>query len=137
MAEAASAGGERHPSAGGSDCRGGLAPHVSSNQRTTDRQPAYSRGRPADHPPVYCGARGIRQETGGDVSEFAGKGAVITGGGRGIGLACARLIAERGGTVVLLGHDRAMVEDAASGLRDDGLKATAVVADISAEAEVE
>jgi len=71
------------------------------------------------------------------VSEFAGRGAVITGGGRGIGLACARLIAERGGSVVLLGHDRAMVEDAAAALRDDGLKATVVVADISVEAEVE
>ena len=71
------------------------------------------------------------------MSEFAGRGAVITGGGRGIGLACARLIAERGGSVVLLGHDRAMVEDAAAGLRDDGLKATAIVADISVEAEVE
>ena len=71
------------------------------------------------------------------MSEFAGRGAIITGGGRGIGLACARLIADRGGTVVLLGHDRAMVEDAAAGLRDDGLKATAVVADISAQGEVE
>jgi len=71
------------------------------------------------------------------VSEFAGRGAVITGGGRGIGLACARLIAERGGSVVLLGHDRAMVDEAAAGLRDDGLKASAVVADISVEAEVE
>ncbi len=31
------------------------------------------------------------------MSEFVGKSAVITGGGRGIGLACARLIAQRGG----------------------------------------
>jgi len=71
------------------------------------------------------------------VSELEGRGAIVTGGGRGIGLACARLIAERGGSVVLLGHDRAMVESAAAELRDDGLKATAVVADIRAEAEVE
>ncbi|MBY2919725.1 SDR family NAD(P)-dependent oxidoreductase [Rhizobium leguminosarum] len=70
------------------------------------------------------------------MSEFAGKGAIITGGGRGIGLACARLIAERGGSVVLLGHDRAMVEDAAARLRDEGLEAIPVVADISAETEV-
>jgi len=71
------------------------------------------------------------------VSELAGRGAVITGGGRGIGLACARLIAERGGAVVLLGHDRDMVEGAAASLRDDGLEASAVVADISREADVE
>src|ERR1700722_12844451 len=129
MAEAASAGGERHPSAGGSDCRGGLAPHVSSNQRTTDRQPAYSRGRPTDHPPVYCGARGIRQKTGGDVSEFAGKGAVITGGGRGIGLACARLIAERGGSTILIGHDRELVQGAEEILRAEKLNSTSIVAD--------
>jgi NAD(P)-dependent dehydrogenase (short-subunit alcohol dehydrogenase family) len=71
------------------------------------------------------------------VSELAGRGAIITGGGRGIGLACARLIAERGGSVVLLGHDREMVESAAATLRDDGFEAAAVVADISAEADVE
>ena len=76
------------------------------------------------------------QKNGGNVSEFAGRGAVITGGGRGIGLACARLIAERGGSVVLLGHDQAMVEGAAAELRADGLSATAIVADISVEAEV-
>jgi NAD(P)-dependent dehydrogenase (short-subunit alcohol dehydrogenase family) len=70
------------------------------------------------------------------VSEFAGKSAVITGGGRGIGLACARLIAERGGSVVLLGHDQDMVKGAEAELRASGLRATAIVADISVEAEV-
>lgn len=71
------------------------------------------------------------------MSEFAGRGAIITGGGRGIGLACARLIAERGGSVVLLGNDKAMVEDAAETLRADGLSAHAVVADVSNESDVE
>jgi NAD(P)-dependent dehydrogenase (short-subunit alcohol dehydrogenase family) len=70
------------------------------------------------------------------VSEFAGKSAVITGGGRGIGLACARLIAERGGLVVLLGHDGEMIRGAAAELRANGLLADAIVADISVEAEV-
>ena len=70
------------------------------------------------------------------MSEFAGKSAVITGGGRGIGLACARLIAERGGSVVLLGHDQDMVNGAEAELRASGLCATAIVADISVEAEV-
>ena len=70
------------------------------------------------------------------MSEFAGKSAVITGGGRGIGLACARLIAERGGSVVLLGHDQDMVQGAEAELRASGLRATAIVADISVEAEV-
>ena len=70
------------------------------------------------------------------MSEFAGKSAVITGGGSGIGLACARLIAERGGLVILLGHDADMVEGAAAELRADGLSADAIVADISVETEV-
>ena len=70
------------------------------------------------------------------MSEFAGRGAVVTGGGRGIGLACARLIAERGGTVVLLGNDQAMVEAAAENLRTEGLSAAALAADVSVEAEV-
>lgn len=71
------------------------------------------------------------------MSEFTGRTAIITGGGRGIGLACARLIADRGGAVVLLGNDRIMVENAAEELKSNGLTAYAVVADISVEDEVE
>jgi NAD(P)-dependent dehydrogenase (short-subunit alcohol dehydrogenase family) len=70
------------------------------------------------------------------VSEFVGKGAIITGGGRGIGMACARLIAQRGGSVILLGHDRELLEGAEQALRAEKLNATAIVADISVEAEV-
>jgi NAD(P)-dependent dehydrogenase (short-subunit alcohol dehydrogenase family) len=70
------------------------------------------------------------------VSEFAGKGAIITGGGRGIGLACARLIAQRGGSVILLGHDRELLQGAEETLRAEKLNAAAIVADISVEAEV-
>lgn len=70
------------------------------------------------------------------MSEFAGKGAVITGGGRGIGLACARLIAQRGGAVVLLGNDRETLEGAETTLRDEGFAATAVIADVSREADI-
>ena len=70
------------------------------------------------------------------MSEFAGKGAVITGGGRGIGLACARLIAERGGSTILIGHDRELVQGAEEILRAEKLNSTSIVADISDEAEV-
>jgi len=70
------------------------------------------------------------------VSEFAGKGAILTGGGRGIGLACARLIAQRGGSVILLDHDRELLHRAEDTLRTEKLNATAIVADISVEAEV-
>jgi NAD(P)-dependent dehydrogenase (short-subunit alcohol dehydrogenase family) len=70
------------------------------------------------------------------VSEFAGKGAVITGGGRGIGLACARLIAQRGGAVVLLGNDQETLQGAETTLRDEGFAATAIIADVSLEADI-
>jgi NAD(P)-dependent dehydrogenase (short-subunit alcohol dehydrogenase family) len=70
------------------------------------------------------------------VSEFAGIGAVITGGGRGIGLACARLIAQRGGSVTLIGHDPELLRQAEETLRAEKLNAAAIVADISVEREV-
>ncbi|WP_413989031.1 SDR family NAD(P)-dependent oxidoreductase [Labrys okinawensis] len=68
--------------------------------------------------------------------EFSGKGIVITGGGRGIGLACAHLMAERGGAVVLLGNNAETLQDAEADLRDRGYVATAIVADVSVEEEV-
>lgn len=46
------------------------------------------------------------------MTDFEGKGIIVTGGGRGIGLACARLTAERGGSVVLMGHDSALMQKA-------------------------
>jgi NAD(P)-dependent dehydrogenase (short-subunit alcohol dehydrogenase family) len=70
------------------------------------------------------------------VTEFAGKGVVVSGGGRGIGLACARLIAERGGSVILIGHDPALLRNAEETLRVEKLNGVAIIADISIEAEV-
>lgn len=70
------------------------------------------------------------------MTDFVGKGAVITGGGRGIGLACARMIAQRGGKVVLMGNDAHQLLRSAEGLRSEKLEATAIVADVSDEAEV-
>lgn len=71
------------------------------------------------------------------MTDFEGKGIIVTGGGRGIGLACARLTAERGGSVVLMGHDSALMQKAQETLRADGLKATAIVADVSVDADVD
>jgi NAD(P)-dependent dehydrogenase (short-subunit alcohol dehydrogenase family) len=41
---------------------------------------------------------------------FAGRGVVVTGGTRGIGAACAALVAREGGRVVIVGRDRAAGE---------------------------
>ena len=70
------------------------------------------------------------------MSELTGKGAVVTGGGRGIGLACARLIARRGGSVALLGEAREVLDQAAQTLRAEGHKVTAIVTDVGIEDEV-
>jgi NAD(P)-dependent dehydrogenase (short-subunit alcohol dehydrogenase family) len=70
------------------------------------------------------------------VSEFDGKGVIVTGGGRGIGLACARLIAQRGGAVAIIGNDVEMLKQARSTLLDDGLDVTIIEADVSKDAQV-
>ena len=48
--------------------------------------------------------------------QLSGKVALVTGGGTGIGLACARHIAAGGGTVVLAGRREQVVRDAAATL---------------------
>lgn len=37
--------------------------------------------------------------------DFVGTGAIVTGGASGIGAACARMVAERGGAVIVLDRD--------------------------------
>lgn len=65
---------------------------------------------------------------------FNGRVAVVTGGGRGLGLAYGRLLAERSAQVVLhdvgagpagQGEDAAVVDRAAADLRSEGLSVTA------------
>ena len=71
---------------------------------------------------------------------FSGRVAIVTGGGRGLGLAYGRLLAERGAHVVLhdpgagpdgRGEDAAVVDRAAAGLRLEGLPVTAASGPIS------
>jgi NAD(P)-dependent dehydrogenase (short-subunit alcohol dehydrogenase family) len=57
-----------------------------------------------------------------------GKRALVTGGSSGIGLAAARLFAEHGAHVVLLGRDRQKLEQAIASI---GPHASAVVADVA------
>jgi NAD(P)-dependent dehydrogenase (short-subunit alcohol dehydrogenase family) len=49
-------------------------------------------------------------------TQLAGQTALVTGGTAGIGLACARLLAEAGATVLITGRDRARGEAAAQSL---------------------
>jgi NAD(P)-dependent dehydrogenase (short-subunit alcohol dehydrogenase family) len=60
-----------------------------------------------------------------------GKAVVITGSGRGIGAACAKGVARRGGAVVVNDVDRAEAEETAAAIVAEGGKAVACVADIT------
>jgi NAD(P)-dependent dehydrogenase (short-subunit alcohol dehydrogenase family) len=65
---------------------------------------------------------------------LAGRGALVTGGGTGIGAAVARRLAEEGASVTVAGRRRALVEEVAAGL--PGGRGAAVACDVTAEADV-
>lgn len=62
--------------------------------------------------------------------DLGGKRALVAGGGRGIGRACAEALASAGAEVVLCARSKAEVEEAAEGIRAAGLQATAQVVDL-------
>jgi len=68
--------------------------------------------------------------------DLAGRGAVITGGGRGIGAAVATALAEAGAAVVVAARTAAAIEAVAAGLRERGARAVAVACDVTDEAAV-
>lgn len=60
-----------------------------------------------------------------------GRRAAVTGAGRGIGLACARALAQAGAEVTLVARTAEEIEAAAADIRDEGGKAEAVALDIT------
>jgi NAD(P)-dependent dehydrogenase (short-subunit alcohol dehydrogenase family) len=68
---------------------------------------------------------------------LAGSRAVVTGGGRGIGLACAEALAEHGAEVVLCDIDPATLDSGRAALAAKGVRAEAHRLDVTQSAQVE
>jgi len=68
---------------------------------------------------------------------FAGKAALITGAGSGIGAASARLMAAQGAAVGLMGRTAQTVERTAQQIHEAGGRALALVGDVSRESDVD
>ncbi len=71
------------------------------------------------------------------MSLLAGKVAVVTGGSRGIGLAVARLLRERGASVVITGTNAAGLQAAVDGLGPDGARVLPLRADVRDMSQME
>ncbi len=67
---------------------------------------------------------------------LAGKRAAVTGGGRGIGAAIARTLAEAGADVTILGRNISTLDQHAESLRRDGLNIKVAPVDVSDESSV-
>ncbi len=66
----------------------------------------------------------------------AGTSALVTGGGSGLGFACAERLAAQGVHVVLAGRSRERLDGAVAQVKANGGAATAVVCDVADEAQV-
>jgi len=66
----------------------------------------------------------------------AARAAMVTGASSGIGLALARMLAERGHAVTLVARRRGKRDAACQGLRSEGLEVGQVLADVGDEADV-
>jgi NAD(P)-dependent dehydrogenase (short-subunit alcohol dehydrogenase family) len=70
------------------------------------------------------------------VTALAGRSALITGGGRGIGAATARALAEAGAAVAVVARNERQVVDVAASLRHEGFHAYAFRCDVTKPREV-
>src|SRR5688572_21969093 len=71
------------------------------------------------------------------MSEFAGSVAIVAGGALGIGRAAAQRLAQGDASVVICSDQDNQVEQAADGLRSEGLEVQGLRADVTSSAEME
>ncbi|MEV6126866.1 SDR family oxidoreductase [Streptomyces violaceusniger] len=70
------------------------------------------------------------------MTTLSGRTALITGAGSGMGLETARLLAQDGATVVLLGRGQEALDAVAATIRDEGGTALALAADVTSADDV-
>ena len=68
---------------------------------------------------------------------LSGKAALVTGASRGIGWAIASRLGRMGASVAICARNRALVEQAAAALREQGIRALPIVADVSRSDDIE
>jgi NAD(P)-dependent dehydrogenase (short-subunit alcohol dehydrogenase family) len=68
---------------------------------------------------------------------LTGRNAVVTGGGRGIGLACADALAEAGARIIIADHDPEIAQSGLTFLRDKGYHAETIIVDVTDARRVE
>jgi NAD(P)-dependent dehydrogenase (short-subunit alcohol dehydrogenase family) len=66
-----------------------------------------------------------------DMFKLDGRTALVTGGGRGIGLACVEALAEAGARVVVADHDAKVAEEGRASLRAKNIGAEFVIMDVT------
>src|SRR5262245_32921747 len=82
-------------------------------------------------------ARRHGEDDGGGGMSFSGRVGLVVGAGSGIGRATARLLAERGGAVVVADVNRVGAEETATIIRSAGNRAEAVGCDVTRAEDVE
>src|SRR6516225_2773325 len=71
-----------------------------------------------------------------DLFKLTGRVALVTGGGRGIGLACVEALAEAGAKVIIADNDSAVAEEGRASLRERKLDAEVVRLDVTDSSRV-